>query len=65
MELGNFSISLAVKDIGESKLFYEKLGFSVFMGDQSQHWLIMMSFYLLLVSALKTACVSGLEPPEE
>lgn len=41
MELGNFSISLAVKDIGASKLFYENLGFTVFMGDQSQNWLIM------------------------
>ena len=41
MELGNFSVSLAVKDIEASKLFYEKLGFTVFMGDQSQHWLIM------------------------
>jgi catechol 2,3-dioxygenase-like lactoylglutathione lyase family enzyme len=41
MELGNFSVSLAVKDIEASKLFYEKLGFSVFMGDQSQNWLIM------------------------
>ncbi len=41
MELGNFSVSLAVKDIKASKQFYEKLGFSVFMGDQSQGWLIM------------------------
>jgi lactoylglutathione lyase len=41
MELGNFSVSLAVKDIEASKLFYEQLGFTVFMGDQSQHWLIM------------------------
>ena len=41
MELGAFSVSLAVKDIEASKLFYEKLGFRVFMGDQSQHWLIM------------------------
>ena len=41
MELGNFSVSLAVKDVEASKLFYEKLGFTVFMGDQSQHWLIM------------------------
>ena len=41
MELGNFSISLAVKDIEASKLFYEKLGFTVFGGDQSQNWLIM------------------------
>lgn len=43
MELGNFSVSLAVKDIESSKLFYQKLGFSVFGGDQSQNWLIMKS----------------------
>ncbi len=41
MELGNFSVGLAVKDIEASKLFYEKLGFTVFAGDQSQGWLIM------------------------
>ena len=41
MELGNFSISLAVKDVEASKLFYETMGFTVFAGDQSQGWLIM------------------------
>jgi catechol 2,3-dioxygenase-like lactoylglutathione lyase family enzyme len=41
MELGAFSISLAVKDIAASRAFYEKLGFSVFGGDQEQRWLIM------------------------
>lgn len=41
MELGAFSVSLAVKDIEASRAFYEKLGFSVFHGDQSQNWLIM------------------------
>ena len=41
MELGAFSISLAVKDIKASKAFYEKLGFKVFVGDISQNWLIM------------------------
>ena len=41
MELGAFSVSLAVKDIEASKLFYQKLGFTVFAGDQSQNWLIM------------------------
>lgn len=41
MELGAFSVSLAVKDIEASKQFYEKLGFSVFHGNQSQNWLIM------------------------
>ena len=41
MQLGAFSISLAVKDIAASRAFYEKLGFSVFGGDQAQRWLIM------------------------
>ncbi len=41
MELGAFSISLAVKDLGASKEFYERLGFSMFHGDASQHWIIM------------------------
>ncbi|MDH3648804.1 MAG: VOC family protein [Saprospiraceae bacterium] len=41
MELGGFSISLAVKDLRKSKEFYEALGFDVFHGDESQGWLIM------------------------
>ncbi|MEO8193796.1 MAG: VOC family protein [Gemmatimonadales bacterium] len=41
MELGNFSISLAVKDIQASRQFYEKLGFTSFGGDASQNWLIL------------------------
>ncbi|MCB9346316.1 MAG: VOC family protein [Lewinellaceae bacterium] len=41
MKLGNFSVSLNVKDINASKSFYENLGFSVFGGDIKQHWLIM------------------------
>jgi catechol 2,3-dioxygenase-like lactoylglutathione lyase family enzyme len=41
MELGAFSISLAVKDIVASRAFYEKFGFKVFAGDISQNWLIM------------------------
>lgn len=41
MTLGAFSTSLAVKDIEQSKQFYEKIGFSVFGGDQAQNWLIM------------------------
>lgn len=41
MNLGAFSISLAVKDIEKSKAFYEKLGFKAFH-DQSQHgWAIL------------------------
>ena len=41
MELGAFSVSLAVKDIAASRQFYEKLGFRSFMGDASQNWLIL------------------------
>lgn len=41
MKLGAFSVSLTVKDIEISKKFYEKLGFKVFAGNQSQNWLIM------------------------
>jgi lactoylglutathione lyase len=41
MELGAFSVSLAVKDIRASKEFYEKLGFEVFGGDIEQNWVIL------------------------
>jgi catechol 2,3-dioxygenase-like lactoylglutathione lyase family enzyme len=41
MDLGNFSISLAVKDLKASKAFYEKFGFKVFGGEAEQNWLIM------------------------
>ena len=41
MDLGAFSVSLAVKDLDASRAFYEKLGFEVFAGDADQHWLIM------------------------
>lgn len=43
MKLGNFSLSLNVKDIASSKAFYEALGFEVFGGDEAQNWLIMKS----------------------
>jgi lactoylglutathione lyase len=41
MQLGAFSVSLAVKDIEASVAFYEKLGFSKHGGDISQNWLIL------------------------
>lgn len=41
MELGAFSISLAVQDIEKSKDFYTKLGFEVVGGDQAENWLIL------------------------
>ena len=50
MELGTFSISLAVKDLGASRAFYEKLGFAAFAGEAAQGWLILKN----------GACVIGL-----
>ncbi|MEM0986785.1 MAG: VOC family protein [Pseudomonadota bacterium] len=41
MQLGAFSISLAVKDIEASKAFYEALGFSQMGGDLTQNWAIL------------------------
>lgn len=37
MSLGRFSISLAVKDLGASRDFYQKLGFRVVPGDEHDH----------------------------
>lgn len=41
MNLGAFSISLAVKDLQRSREFYEMLGFEVTGGDAAQGWLIL------------------------
>lgn len=41
MELGAFSVSLAVKDIAASMKFYEKLGFTLSGGNPTQKWAIM------------------------
>ena len=41
MALGNFSVSLSVKNLEASRAFYEKLGFVLFMGDAKQNWLIL------------------------
>ena len=41
MNLGAFSISLAVKDIEASRKFYEMFGFKSVMGNQAQNWLIL------------------------
>ncbi|WP_375759692.1 VOC family protein [Corallococcus exercitus] len=43
MRLGNFSVSLAVKDLAVSRAFYEKLGFQAIGGDPAQNWLIMQN----------------------
>jgi catechol 2,3-dioxygenase-like lactoylglutathione lyase family enzyme len=41
MKLGAFSISLNVKDIRASQVFYENLGFTTFGGNIEQNWLIL------------------------
>lgn len=41
MKLGAFSISLNVKDLGESKAFYEKLGFRVLAGNEEMNYYIL------------------------
>ncbi len=41
MQLGAFSVSLAVKDLQASKRFYEKLGFTAPMGDMAPNWTIL------------------------
>src|SRR4029079_10685777 len=43
MNLGNFSVSLAVKDIGVSRAYYETLGFQQVGGDQAKNWLILQN----------------------
>ena len=41
MELGAFSVSLAVKDIKASRDFYAKLGFEEVGGNADDNWLIL------------------------
>lgn len=43
MKLGNFSVSLSVKDIAASRAFYEKLGFEMVSGDQSKNWVVLQN----------------------
>ncbi len=43
MELGLFSISLAVKDLAVSRAFYEKLGFEKTGGEPEKNYLIMVN----------------------
>ncbi len=48
MQLGAFSVSLAVKDLAASRAFYEKFGFRVTGGDQAHHWLILKNGDVIL-----------------
>lgn len=41
MELGTFSISLAVRDLHASQAFYSNFGFELFAGDPARNWAIL------------------------
>ncbi|HYV39262.1 MAG TPA: VOC family protein [Gemmataceae bacterium] len=41
MDLGRFSLSLAVKDIKASRAFYQKLGFEVYDDHEKDNWMIL------------------------
>ncbi|MCA8943630.1 MAG: VOC family protein [Planctomycetes bacterium] len=43
MQLGNFSVSLSVQDLAESRAFYEKLGFTPVGGQPEHNWLILQN----------------------
>jgi len=43
MDLGNFSVSLNVKDIKASMAFYEKLDFKVVAGKLEQKWIVLQN----------------------
>jgi catechol 2,3-dioxygenase-like lactoylglutathione lyase family enzyme len=43
MDLGAFSVSLAVKDLAASRAFYEKLGFEVTGGGEAHNYLILVN----------------------
>lgn len=43
VQLGNFSVSLNVKDIKASKAFYEKLDFKQVHGNLQQNWVILQN----------------------
>jgi hypothetical protein len=43
LELGNFSVSLAVKDIKASMAFYQKLDFKQVGGKLEQNWVVLQN----------------------
>jgi lactoylglutathione lyase len=43
LDLGAFTLSLAVKDLAASRAFYAKLGFQVVGGDAAQNWLVLQN----------------------
>ncbi|MDO9096270.1 MAG: VOC family protein [Rubrivivax sp.] len=53
MQLGAFSISLAVKDLEASRVFYDKLGFQVIGGQADQNWLILRNAEQVTIGLFK------------
>lgn len=43
MQLGKFSVSLAVQDLAASRAFYAKLGFEPVGGDPDQNWQVLQN----------------------
>ena len=43
VQLGNFSVSLTVKDLKVARAFYEKLGFTQVAGDMKQKWIVLQN----------------------
>jgi len=43
MDLGRFSVSLAVKDLAKSRAFYETFGFEMVAGVPEQNWIILQN----------------------
>lgn len=43
MDLGRFSISLAVKDLKKSQAFYEAIGFAMVAGEPEKNWVILQN----------------------
>ena len=48
MELGNFAMCLAVKDLPSSRSFYEKLGFTQVSGVPEKGWIVLKNGYCRL-----------------
>jgi catechol 2,3-dioxygenase-like lactoylglutathione lyase family enzyme len=43
VSLGNFSVSLNVKDLAASRAFYEKLGFHMVGGQPAKNWVVLQN----------------------
>jgi catechol 2,3-dioxygenase-like lactoylglutathione lyase family enzyme len=58
MRLGNFCVSLAVKDLAASREFYEKLGFHV-VGGNGRNFSILQNETSILIATYKVSAVGA------